>query len=216
MVLVDGIYMLEPTRNLLRGPLQLQLCSDNSRQRLVSHQFANLRSTCPIPGECVRLTRPITLHASVALQFAADRRRSPSQPGRNRPDRQSGHQATRDFLAFCEPQCLRCAVSLRWLDATGLRQNPLYRRVAPIEQFSNLMNRFAFAPALPHQCLLTLRIIDSRSLFHCNTSTAHADFSVLRRPVETATLNRLSLSCMRNVGSRLHVALPARWSARKF
>jgi hypothetical protein len=184
-ILVDSIGVFEPTRNLFGRPLQLQLCSNNSRQRLVLHQFANLRATFPIPGKRVRPIRSIILTASVALQLAANRRRSTSQLGRDRPNRQSSHQATRNFLAFRKPQCLRCAVLLQWLDTTGLCEYPLYRGVAPIEQFGNLMNRFAFAPALPHQRLLTLRIVNPRS-FHCNTSTTYTHSSVLHRPVESA------------------------------
>jgi hypothetical protein len=65
-------------------------------------------------------------------------------------------------------------LALRWLDATGLRQYPLYRRVAPIEQFGNLMNRSAFAPALPHQCLLALGVIDPASLFHLQLADKYA------------------------------------------
>jgi hypothetical protein len=48
------------------------------------------------------------------------------------------------------------------------------------------MNRLTFAPAIPHQCLLTLRIVASRPLFQCSSATAYEDSSVLHPSVEVA------------------------------
>ena len=41
---------------------------------------------------------------------------------------------------------------LGWADSAGLSQNAVYRRVIPIKQSGNLMQRLAFPPMFPHEC----------------------------------------------------------------
>jgi hypothetical protein len=55
----------------------------------------------------------------------------------------------------------------RWgLNPAAYHQNAVNRRVIPIEQPANLLKRISFAPPLPHQRPLALRVTDTPPLFH--------------------------------------------------
>jgi len=59
-----------------------------------------------------------------------------------------------------------------------------------IKQLSDLLQRLTLLPALPHQRLLALRVMDPRSLLHLQHSSDCSGRSVLHPPVESTTQSR--------------------------
>ena len=75
---------------------------------------------------------------------------------------------------------------MRWSNAAGPRQDASNRGMSAIEQLSNLVERPALLPSLPHQGLLGVRVVGACAYFICNTPAAYAVISVLHLPVESA------------------------------
>ena len=178
--LVVWVSTLEPSRNLLRRPQRLEPTRHDAGQTPILNQLTRLGALRPVPRRLIRLARPIPLLATVALDFSADGgRRSPEQ-GRHRSNRLTGGYRARYFFAFGQCQRQSRAVSLRGAYPTCPHQNALHRRVVSIKQLGNLLERIALLPALPHQRLLTFRVVDPRPISpFAHTPTAYADFSVL-------------------------------------
>lgn len=71
--LVARVSAFQPSGNLLRRPLPLELACHDVSQHSVLGQFTGLGTMRPIPGGLVSLARPIAFLATVALELAADR-----------------------------------------------------------------------------------------------------------------------------------------------
>src|SRR6185436_19850939 len=79
--------LLQPTRDLLRRPVELQLLRDPALQRLLLGQLAVLRTPGESPCLSVSLARPVRVSAPVSLDLARDRRWRTSKPPRDAPQR---------------------------------------------------------------------------------------------------------------------------------
>src|SRR6202171_2716595 len=91
----------------------------------------------------------------------------------------------RDLSPFGQGQRQSGAASWGRTDPSCRCQNRLYRRVVPIKQLGDLLERLTLLPALPHQRLLALRVMDPRSLLHLQHSSDCSGYSVLHPPVES-------------------------------
>ena len=142
-----------------------------------------MRSHC---SGLVRQCRSVASPATIALDLTADCRRRSAQLCCNRANRLPCNDGSRDLLALCQRQREPRTPASRWTDAARLSKHAPYRRVRPVEQASDLMERRPLLPAFPHQCTLALGVVDPRSLVHLHTPSARAELSVLHPPVESA------------------------------
>ena len=71
-----------------------------------------------------------------------------------------GGHCPRDLLSLGQRQGSYRTPPRRWTDAAGPGQDSAHRRVRSIEQLSYLMQGCALLPAFPHQCLLTVGVVD--------------------------------------------------------
>ncbi len=72
--LIVRVGALQPSCDLPRGPLQLELLGYDARQRWVLSQFTDLRPLRSLPGGLIRLIGPVGLPAAVTRKLAAHRR----------------------------------------------------------------------------------------------------------------------------------------------
>ena len=101
---VVGVVHFQPTCDLLRRPSPFQLLSHDASKHRVPRQLALLRPRCPRPSLLVSSRGSIAPRPPLAVDFTADRRRRPTQPGGDRPQRLPGRQSAGDLLALVEPQ----------------------------------------------------------------------------------------------------------------
>jgi hypothetical protein len=164
---------LEPPRDLLWRPQQLEFGCD-ARQISTLCQLAALRAMSPIPCCLVGPSRPVVLLTTIALDLSADGgRRSPEDAG-DRADRETSHYGTRDLLSLGQGERRGGTAALLRPYAARLRQNPLNRRVRSIKQLGDVLEALTLLPALPHQRLLAVAVVDPRSLLHRNTPSAQS------------------------------------------
>src|SRR6185437_2263398 len=102
--LVSGIRMLQPAGNLLGRPVLRQLGSDQLPQLFMPRELARLRSQGAIPRALVRCCSAIPSRAAVALELAANRRRCSPKTARNRSQRNTSSDASRDLFAIGQAQ----------------------------------------------------------------------------------------------------------------
>ena len=93
-------------------------------------------------------------------------RRGPVQRGGDRTHRPPSDHATGDLFPFGQAQHACRASSLRRTDATRLRQDPSNRGMWPIKQCCNLVQGLAPVPAIPHQALLAVGVVNPRPVRH--------------------------------------------------
>ena len=153
----------QPAGDLLRRPLLLQRVRHAFRQRRMQCQLTSLRSMRPVPCRLIRTAGAVALGAAVAPDFPADRRRRSAQRRCDRADRLAGNQRPRDVFALGQGQGPDRPASRRWPDTTGRREDPSNRRMMPIKQPGDLMERLAFLPPIPHQALLGIGVLDPGS-----------------------------------------------------
>src|SRR6266508_559915 len=94
----------EPTGDLLRRPAQLELALHHGAEPFALRQLRSFRPTSSAERIAVRPAGAIAAHTAVRPHFPRDRRRRPTKPARDRPQRLTTRQAPRDFLAFAQRQ----------------------------------------------------------------------------------------------------------------
>lgn len=149
------------------------LTSDDVGQLAVLYQLARPGTPCSIPSMFIGLTCPITLHATISPDFSTYcRRRSSERNGDARIDCPA--TTARDISS----RSANVSANLDRHRCAG-RIPPVAARICMIEEWlrPNSWQSFeAILPAsvAPNQCLLAVRVIDSRSLLHVNTPPAYA------------------------------------------
>src|SRR5262245_46636100 len=119
-----------------------------------------------IPGRLIGATGSIAYRTAIASKLAADGGRRSTERCRNRPDRAPRHDGSRDLFPVSQRQCRLRTLSADRTYAAGLGQNAMYRRVKPIKQPGNLVNRVALSPAVPDDCALACRVVNPWPLLH--------------------------------------------------
>ncbi len=106
-----------------------------------------LWDAAPVPSQLVGPVGPVAQTATVASDFSAYRRWSPTKAAGNLAQRPARCQPARDFLAFIEHQCQLSPAARRRHDAAMDRQNPINPALVPPSQRSR--NRSDTLPAFP-------------------------------------------------------------------
>ena len=148
----------KPTGDLLRRPLQLQLVRHAYRQCGMQSQLTSLGPMRPVPRRLVGMACAVPFGAAVTTDLPTDRRRRPAQRRCNRADRMAGNQRPRHVFALGQAQGPDRPTPSRRPDATRLSQDPADRRVVPVKQPGDLVQRLALLPAIPHQGLLAVGV----------------------------------------------------------
>lgn len=103
----------EPTRDLLRRPAQLELALHHGAEPFALRQLRSFRPTSSAQRISVRPAGAIAAPTAVAPHFPRDRRRRPTKPARDRPQRLTTRQAPRDLFAFDQRQPQRRPLRFR-------------------------------------------------------------------------------------------------------
>ena len=106
--------------------------------------------------------------AAISMELPADRGRCSAQSLGNSANRIADCQGSGYFFALGHCQSLAGPSSLWWTDSTCLRKNVLDRGMRSIEEQSDLMERLALLPFLPHHRFLGGGVVDPWSLLHTN------------------------------------------------
>src|SRR5476649_889389 len=98
--LIIRVLNLEPSRHLLGRPLLAEFPSDDLLQGVINRKTTGFWTLCPSTGTLVRIGRTIFDPATIAADFAADRRRRSPELRSDSAHRQTGHQTTRYLLTL--------------------------------------------------------------------------------------------------------------------
>ncbi len=98
------VVLGQPTRDLLRRPVQFELGRHERPQRRPDRQQTRLRPPRPSPSPVVRIHRPVTTPTTVSRDLPADRRDRPTQTPPDQSVRLLARQASRDLFPLLERQ----------------------------------------------------------------------------------------------------------------
>jgi hypothetical protein len=96
------------------------------------------------------------------------------------------NQRPRHLFALSQAERPRGSSTGRWSDAARLGEDPSNGRVMPIKQPRDLVQRLALPPAVPHQGLVAIGVLDPRPSLHPQHSCCLGSYRVLHRSYESA------------------------------
>jgi hypothetical protein len=173
---------VEPTTDLLRRPTPPKLLSNDVTQLNVDGKPALLRSRRLLPRRLVSRQRAVSTPSTVRGNFATDGRgRSPKSNG-DRPYRQTRSQATRDLLAFLEPQPCRGSAPRCRFDTAATNEIRTDRSTRQAQLPSGRLRRQPRLQPFPDRIDLQRRQLRPRNTSHHNLLQSSKCCADLLRP----------------------------------
>jgi len=140
---------LEPTGNLLRGPVETKFLGNNVPQAVRRRKSAGLWPTSLGPGVGICRRGSVSVPTLIACNFATGRGGRAANAASDGPNRKPRRQATRDFLSFHQRKRSAAPVSRSRHDSSRGRQKRVYRSRCPLHRPGDRRHRVAFLPSLP-------------------------------------------------------------------